>query len=78
MTREARKRNRALVIARDALALYADEHSYYGIGFGADPNAGWFASDFGPRRHRLFLRKMPGRAAREALKAIRKILKEKP
>lgn len=66
---------RALIIAIEVLALYADPESYHGIAMICDRPSGWFADDVSKTGHPHYDRKMHGAAARKALVKIQKLVK---
>lgn len=70
---EIEKYKRALGIALDALAEYADPETYHAIAFMADRPAGSFADDFDRKHgHEFYDRPMPGKLARSTLKSLAK------
>jgi hypothetical protein len=66
------RHDRALMLAMDALALYADPTSYHAVAFIADRPAGWFADDISFDEN--YMRKVPGKKARETLDKIQEQL----
>lgn len=70
----AKRHERALILAIETLALYADPSSYHAVYFAYDQPCGWFASDRSKVDRGLFRRRMHGAAARRALKRIEKIV----
>ncbi len=68
----ASKREAALILAIETLALYADPHSYHAILLSFDRPCGWFADD--QDFNKSYQRNMPGRAARKALFKIEKLV----
>ncbi len=65
---ELSRYRRALGDAIEALQLYADVESYHAVVVMADRPAGAFADDFSYDKG--YGRKMPGKAARRALRAL--------
>lgn len=68
---------KALILAIETLADYANPESYHAIAFIADRPAGWFIDDVSKVDRPDYRRKMHGAAARKALKKIEKILNPK-
>lgn len=67
-----RRHDRALILAIETLALYADPESYHAVAFMADRPAGWFADDFSHDKN--YGRGMPGKEARKTLARIQKLV----
>ena len=70
--RMVRRHDRALILAIETLALYANPNSYHAVAFMADRPAGWFADDFSHDKN--YGRRMPGKEARKALARIQKLV----
>ena len=70
--RMVRRHDRALILAIETLALYANPTSYHAIAFMADRPAGWFADDFSHDKN--YGRQMPGKEARKTLARIQKLV----
>ena len=70
--RMVRRHDRALILAIETLALYADPTSYHAVAFMADRPAGWFADDFSHDKN--YRRRMPGKEARKTLARIQKLV----
>lgn len=73
MTEEIEKYKKALGIALDALATYADPETYHAIAIIADRPAGTFADDFSKTKNPFYDRKMPGKLARATFKKLKKL-----
>ncbi len=70
------KYEKALLVAVEALALYAEPESYHAISLLVDRPCGWFAEDRSLiRGHPFYKRSMHGAAARRALRSVAKIIK---
>jgi len=70
--RMVRRHDRALILAIETLALYADPTSYHAVAFMADRPAGWFADDFSHDKN--YGRRMPGKEARKTIARIQKLV----
>lgn len=70
--RMVRRHDRALILAIETLALYANPTSYHAIVFLADRPAGWFADDVS--HDKQYGRRMPGKEARKTLARIQKLV----
>ena len=73
--RMVRRHDRALILAIETLALYADPESYHAIAMMYDRPCGWFADDVSKTDHPHYARKMHGAAARKALARIQKLVR---
>lgn len=76
--RMVRRHDRALILAIETLALYADPESYHAIAMFCDRPSGWFADDVSKTDHPHYDRKMHGAAARKALAKIQKLVTPNP
>jgi hypothetical protein len=75
MKREAtteRRHERALKLAIETLAFYANPASYHAAAFTAARPAGWLADDFSYDKQ--YERRMPGKEARKTLAKIQKLV----
>jgi len=70
--RMVRRHDRALILAIETLALYANPASYHACAFLADRPAGWFADD--TSHDKQYGRRMPGKEARKTLAKIQKLV----
>lgn len=68
--REIERYKKALGIAVDALAMYANPESYHAVAFLFDAPCGDFADDFSRVQHPCYNRVMPGKEARAALRKL--------
>lgn len=72
--RMVRRHDRALIVAIETMALYANPESYHAIMMLCDRPSGWFADDVSKTDHPNYDRKMHGAAARKALAKIQKLV----
>lgn len=72
--RMVRRHDRALILAIETLALYANPESYHAIAMLYDRPCGWFEGDVSKTDHPHYDRKMHGAAARKALAKIQKLV----
>lgn len=70
--REIERYKKALGIAMDALATYADPESYHAVAFMFDRPCGVFAEDFSRVEHPFYDRPMPGKLARGSMRKLAK------
>ena len=73
----AKTSDKALRVAVETLALYANPESYHAIWLVCDHPCGWFEEDVSKTDHPHYSRKMHGAAAREALAKIQKLMTPK-
>jgi hypothetical protein len=72
--RAERRHDRALILAIETLALYANPESYHAIAMIYERPCGWFEGDVSKTDHPHYAREMHGDAARKALAKIQKLV----
>ncbi len=75
--RVVRRHDRALILAIETLALYANPESYHAIAMFYDSPCGWFESDTSKIYRSSYNRKVHGAAARKALAKIQRLVTPK-
>lgn len=71
---QAKRHERALIVAIEALAFYANPDNYHAIAMLYDRPTGAFADDTSKVVHSHYQRPVHGKAARKALTKIQKIV----